>query len=268
MTGPNSAPVVREAATVMLLRDSPEGLQTWLLRRVARMAFAGGMSVFPGGAVDAADAGVDGDELAKAELATIAGSLGTSVEHATALVCAAIRETFEEVGVLLTRPSLTMDDQIRAEVEDRTRGFIEVLDARGLQLAVSSVRPWARWITPEGERRRYDTYFFVAAMPDGALALPATREAVHADWIGVHAALAEYHAGDRPMLTPTVTALTELAGFATVAEVLAAAPGRSLVPIAPVLRRTEAGLELDLGNGTVLPMPDGLTGMPADRDRT
>jgi 8-oxo-dGTP pyrophosphatase MutT (NUDIX family) len=253
---------IREAATVVLLRDGAAGLETWLLRRVAKMAFAAGMSVFPGGAVDTEDA-VAGQPAA--ELMSIADQLGTDTDHAGALVCAAIRETFEEVGVLLVRPPVAVApaESDRVAVEARTRTFTSLLDELRVALDVTAIRPWARWITPEGESRRYDTYFFVAALPAGLTAAAVTGEASHADWIPVSQALAESTTGERPMLPPTVTTLTDIARYGTAAEVLEAAAGRTVTPVQPVLRRDDSGaLMVDLGDGRSMRVPNPL-GDPA-----
>ncbi len=213
------AGVIREAATVLLLRDGPDGLQTWMLRRVPKMAFAPGMSVFPGGGVDP----VDATGPVPANAAAVAEQFGITVEHAAVLLRTARRELMEETDV---------------------------------QLPVEALRPWARWITPEVEPRRYDTYFFVAAVPDDATASAVTGEASHADWISVAQALAEYERDERPMLPPTVVNLTELASMPTAAAVLDSAAARVVVrPIQPSFRRDESGVWCaDLGD-RLLPLP-------------
>lgn len=276
-----SAMSLREAATVVLLRDGANGLQTWLLRRMPRMAFAAGMSVFPGGAVDARD-GLDADTtlanidagtrdrvLAQARIsAAIAEQLGTTPEHAGRLACAAIRETFEEVGILLVRPPAVIEAEHRIAIETRRRSFADLLGERGLVLDLDAIRPWARWITPRSEPRRYDTYFFVAALPQGAAAEAVTSEASHAAWVDVAEALAEYRRGERPMLPPTVATLIEMSGFGTVEQVLVAAAVRRIVAIEPVLRRDSSGvLVAELGDGAVLPVPEGYLGAPGSTPR-
>ncbi|MFL6163652.1 MAG: NUDIX hydrolase [Jatrophihabitantaceae bacterium] len=210
---------VREAATVVLLRDSPGGLQTWLMRRVPKMAFAPGMSVFPGGGVDPADAAgpVSADEVA------VAAQLGVTTEHAGVLLRTAAREIAEETDV---------------------------------RLPLEAIRPWARWITPPAESRRYDTYFFVATLPAGARASAVSAEASVAGWLAVDQALAEYQRGERPMLPPTVRTLMELSAYRRAAEVVAAAADRRILPITPVLRRNPAGdWVAELGDGLELPLP-------------
>jgi 8-oxo-dGTP pyrophosphatase MutT (NUDIX family) len=247
---------IREAATVVLLRDSGAGpgtgIETWLMRRVPKMAFAAGMSVFPGGAVDSTDACPAGDGPADGRAAAEGGTadplrstaqqLSTTTGHAGALVCAAIRETFEEVGVLLVRPEAPLlEPELRVAVESRELPFATMLADLNVTLDVAAVRPWARWITPEGESRRYDTYFFVAILPDGIDAAAVTSEASHADWISVDEALAEYSRGERPMLPPTISTLTEISRHATAADVLAAAGQRSIDPVEPVIRQNVDG---------------------------
>ncbi|HJQ03752.1 MAG TPA: NUDIX hydrolase [Jatrophihabitans sp.] len=219
------APVVpRQAATVLLLRDGPAGIQTWLLRRVPKMAFAPGMSVFPGGGVDP----VDATGARPATEASVAAQLGVTASVAGTLLRAAAREIVEETGV---------------------------------RLPLEAMRPWAHWITPEAEPRRYDTYFFVAAVPADGVAAAITGEASHADWISVEQALAEYEQGSRPMMPPTVFSLIEVARFASTDQVLAAAGSRLIRPIQPVLRTLPDGNRVaDLGDGTELPLPAGYRG--------
>lgn len=210
----------REAATVVLLRDSAAGLQTWLLRRVPKMVFAPGMSVFPGGGVDPVD--VSGPSASTA--GAVAQRFGTSREHAEVLLRAAAREIREETDV---------------------------------DLPLESIHPWARWITPADEPRRYDTYFFVAAIPAGGEAAAVTGEASHADWIPISDALAEYERDERPMLPPTIANLIELSAFADVADVLAATAQRSIRVVQPRLRRnTDGDWVADLGDGRTLPLPE------------
>jgi 8-oxo-dGTP pyrophosphatase MutT (NUDIX family) len=210
---------VREAATVVLLRDGPDALETWLMRRVPRMAFAPGMSVFPGGGVDP----VDATGPRSADEAAVAAQLGVTAEHAGILLRTAAREIAEETDV---------------------------------RLPLEQIRPWARWITPPAEARRYDAYFFVAVLPSDALASHISGEASMAGWVGVAQALAEYQRGMRPMLPPTVRTLMELSGYPRAADALAAAASRVIRPITPELRREPSGEWVaDLGDGTVLPLP-------------
>jgi 8-oxo-dGTP pyrophosphatase MutT (NUDIX family) len=224
------------AATVVLVRDGADGLQTWMMRRVRAMAFAPGAAVFPGGRVDPGDADVSvpwsgpGPEAAAARMGTDAGT-------ARALVTAAVRELFEETGVLLAdpRPSVLLEQE-RAAVERRQLSFAGFLADQGGRLDAAALRPWARWVTPPTERRRYDTWFFVAAMPAGGEARAVSSEADVAGWIGVREALAACAAGEMRILPPTLTMLRGLEAAGSAAAVLAAAPARSLEAVHPQVR--------------------------------
>ncbi len=178
----------RDAATIAVLREAAVGMEVFLLHRVTGMAFAGGMTVFPGGGVDARDTETDLTWVGPAPL-WWAQRLGCPEDTAAALVCAAVRETFEECGVLLAGP--TPDTVVgdtseygpaRAALVAKELSFAQFLAAEGLVLRADLVRPWSHWITPEAEPRRYDTRFFVAALPDGQIADGVTTEASHAEW--------------------------------------------------------------------------------------
>jgi 8-oxo-dGTP pyrophosphatase MutT (NUDIX family) len=184
---PESVPsVAAPAASAILLRDSEQGLQTYLLHRHALMPFAASMVVFPGGRVDPAD--VEG---------------GLDPIHRCA-----IRETAEETGVLL-------DD--------------------------ADLLPWAHWITPEIEPRRYDTWFFVAAMPGDQEAVDISGETDLAEWSTPAEALAAERSGLIKMLPPTMSILIELADLATIPEVINLATDRQIEPVLPQLVQTESG---------------------------
>jgi 8-oxo-dGTP pyrophosphatase MutT (NUDIX family) len=239
---------VRDAATVVLLRDGPAGLETFLLQRVRAMAFAAGMTVFPGGAVDARDAEPD-IGWSGPPAAAWAKPLAAAEPLARALVCAAVRETFEESGVLLAGPTATEICTVdspqweaeRAAVERGELSLATLLARRGLVLRADLLRPWAHWITPPGERRRYDTRFFVAALPAGQATRTVTGEAETALWLRPADALAEGQRGLRGLMPPTLVTLEEVAEHPTVAEVLAAAERRVIRPIMPTLVRPAIG---------------------------
>jgi 8-oxo-dGTP pyrophosphatase MutT (NUDIX family) len=217
------------AATVVLLRDGAAGLDAWLLTRVTQMAFAAGMSVFPGGRVDDSDVRVPWSGTPPEYFAD---RFECTADEARSLVGAAVRETFEETGVLLTAPAHDLS-AYRVEVEAGRLAFPTLLRRYQLGVDASAVRPWARWVTPPGQPRRYDTHFFVAALPDGAEAADVTTESSVAGWIGVADAVAEAEDGRRAMMTPTITTLESLLPYVTVAEVLAGSDGRALRAIRP-----------------------------------
>lgn len=173
------------SASVVLLRNAPDGLETYLLHRHARMAFAASMVVFPGG-------GLDPDDLSAPD---------------PVLACG-VRETAEETGVVLATPDLA---------------------------------PWAHWVTPETEPRRYDTVFYVAALPRGQEADDVSGETDRAAWTRPGDALVAAAAGEITLMPPTRSILTELTDAASVEAVVARARGRVVATVLPVLERGAAG---------------------------
>ncbi|MCD7443603.1 NUDIX hydrolase [Streptomyces lincolnensis] len=229
----------RRAATVMLLRDGESGPFVHMLRRRASMAFAGGAYAYPGGGVDPRD---DEHQVGWAgpTRAWWAERLGVGETAAQAIVCAAVRETYEEAGVLLAGPApdsvvgdTTGEDweADRAALVGRELSFAEFLDRRGLVLRSDLLGAWTRWITPEFEPRRYDTWFFVAALPEGQRTRNASTEADRTVWIRPGEAAMSYDRGELLMMPPTIATLRQLMPYATAAEALAAAPGRDLTPV-------------------------------------
>jgi 8-oxo-dGTP pyrophosphatase MutT (NUDIX family) len=222
---------VRPAATVMLLRDTPAGPEVFVLRRVAGMTFAPGMTVFPGGAVDAADS--EPISWQGPDTTWWASRLGTETGAAGALVVAAVRELFEETGVLLAGPlssgaaTATITDAVREAVLARRVTLSQALAAARMSLHADKLRPWANWITPPGRTRRYDTFFFTAALPAGQTASLLTTEADLGQWRTPAALLAEREALN--LMRPTVAMLTDLAAFGSVAHIMAAE--RTITPV-------------------------------------
>jgi 8-oxo-dGTP pyrophosphatase MutT (NUDIX family) len=227
----------RNAATVAVVRDAPGGMQVYLLRRVRGMAFAGGMHVFPGGSVDPADATTE-IGWAGPSAAAWAADFATSEPLARSLVCAAVRETFEESGVLLAGASA--DDLLadvstdeweteRTALESRQHSLSELLGRRGLVLRSDLLRPLAHWITPEVEPKRFDTRFFLARLPEGQVTRTAGTEADQRLWLRAADALAQ----DLTMLPPTRAVLAELSTYDDVDAALAAT--RSITPVLPKL---------------------------------
>ena len=232
----------RDAATVVLLRDAPaDGPELYLLRRQASMAFAGGMCVFPGGGVDDRD---DDPALAWAGPAPDewADRLGVGEDLARALVCAAVRETFEESGVLLAGPDATsvVSDTTgeeweadRVALESRSVSFADLLVRRGLVLRTDLLGAWSGWTTPAFEPRRYRTWFFVAVLPEGQRTRDVSTESSSVTWLPASRAVTAVEDGDLVMLPPTWLTCLEVARFDTAADVLAAAEGRRVEMFTP-----------------------------------
>lgn len=229
----------KRAATVMLLRDTPAGPAVHMLRRRASMAFAGGAYAYPGGGVDPRDeehlvgwAGPGRDDWA--------ARLGTDARTAQAIVCGAVRETFEEAGVLLAgeTPDTVVGDTTaddweadRQALVGRELSFAEFLDRRGLLLRSDLLGAWARWITPEFEPRRYDTWFFVAALPEGQRTRNASTEADRTVWIRPADAADGYDRGELLMMPPTISTLRSLEPYESAADALTGAVAQDLTPV-------------------------------------
>jgi 8-oxo-dGTP pyrophosphatase MutT (NUDIX family) len=248
-SGAEPAPT-RSAATVVLLRERPgRPFEVYLIRRVAAMAF-GGNYAFPGGGVDPSDAGVRLDWVGPTA-AEWAPRLGVPADRAQAIVCAAGREVFEEVGVLLAGPTpdTVVGDVSGAEwetartaLERREVGFAELLSGRGLALRGDLLASWGRWVTPEFEPRRFDTHFFVAALPEGQRTRDVSTEADHVEWVAPAEVLARADAGEIRLLPPTRVTLAEIAACADISAVFAAAAGRdSGAPVKPRIETAPDG---------------------------
>jgi 8-oxo-dGTP pyrophosphatase MutT (NUDIX family) len=233
----------RDAATVMVIRPAAgqpaDAVEVLMLRRPAAMAFAPGAYVFPGGSVDAAD-GDPGIGWRGPGPAEFGERLGCSAEQARALVCAAVRETFEECGVLLAGgpdgspavPDPSLDDD-RAALAAGSVTFAEILSRRGLVLLAGLLTPWARWITPEAEPRRFDARFFAATLPPGQRAIAHLAEADRAAWLRPEAAIEAARTGSMTLLPPTATTLNEFASFGGVAQIIGRQ--RTIAPVMPRL---------------------------------
>lgn len=231
----------RPAATVMLVRDTADGIAVFLMRRHSGMEFAAGVMVFPGGGVDDRDRNADISWTGPVP-SWWAQRFGVEADLAEALVCAAARETFEESGVLFAGPAddphgIVSDASVyrdyRVALADRTLSFADFLRRENLVLRADLLRPWANWVTPEAERtRRYDTYFFIGALPDGQRADGENTESDRAGWTTPQAAIDDFAAGRSFLLPPTWTQLDALANH-TVRDVLTV--DRQIVPVQPEL---------------------------------
>jgi 8-oxo-dGTP pyrophosphatase MutT (NUDIX family) len=233
---------VRDAATVLLLRDGDDGLEVFMLRRNLESEFVGGHYVFPGGAVDPDDRHDDlgsvcqgrTDDDASRRLGIDGGGLAFWV--------AAIRESFEEAGVLLAYGPdgelMRLDDAVTAarfETHRRTvdrgeRRLVDVCAEERLRLAVDGMHYFGHWITPDGAPRRYDTRFFIAAAPAKQTPLHDDREVIANLWVRPGDALDRAKAGELMMLPPTIASLRAIARFDGAEEVLAAAAEITDVP--------------------------------------
>ena len=232
----------------MLVRDTPApsggtALEVLMVRRNLRSDFVGGAYVFPGGAVDLLDGGVEAEALSAGRSDAEASALLGVGSGGLAYWVAVVRETFEEAGLLLARreggPDLLAGDPeeearfaaARAAVNAGTRRFLDLCRDERLQLGVGDIHYFAHWITPRGAPRRYDTRFFVAAAPPGQIAAHDAGETIAEVWISPNDALARHRAGEIEIIFPTIRNLQAIGRFATSAELLeAAARASSAVP--------------------------------------
>jgi 8-oxo-dGTP pyrophosphatase MutT (NUDIX family) len=214
------------SASVVLLRDAGADLEVFLLRRHAQSNVLGGVYVFPGGKVDPEDREwADRLDRPPAQLHALLGEPELAPQDAAGLFVTAIRELFEEAGVLLADATPAQARAAWAALRDGPR-FDELLAPTGLRLAASALQPWSRWITPALSsvgRKRFDTRFFVATVPPGQEARHDDHEATESLWLAPRAALRQYWDGAIELAPPQILGLSHLARHRSVASVLAAA---------------------------------------------
>jgi 8-oxo-dGTP pyrophosphatase MutT (NUDIX family) len=221
------------------------GIEVFCVRRHAASAFLGGAVVFPGGKLDDEDSAFaerlgatpDFPALRPQPRASDFADAEASAPSALALAICACRETLEEAAILPTLPPI--DDAraraLRAELEAAGgKGFARLLERDGLALRVADLVPFARWITPEAESRRYDTRFFVTALPPGQEGAHDMHETVWGIWAAPAAMLASFERGDVQLAPPTLRSLELLAEARDVDHALAIAAAQPLAPICPL----------------------------------
>jgi 8-oxo-dGTP pyrophosphatase MutT (NUDIX family) len=253
---------VRHAATVMLIDDRPD-LQVYIMERHADIVFGGGMWVFPGGRVDELDEPEVFAQYCLQRTDAEASALMHMPAGALTYYIAAIREAFEEAGILLalhrdtgklldlSEPGMVRRFEAhRRDINDSNRNFIELLKEENLILDVATMHYIARWITPEGPPRRYDTRFFITRMPASQTPIHDDHELVHAKWLAPRDILANFAAGSMTLMSPTLRMLRCLDRFDNAAQVMAAAAANQ--PDERVRVNTQGEL--------VLPGDDGYAG--------
>jgi 8-oxo-dGTP pyrophosphatase MutT (NUDIX family) len=236
----------RDSASVLLVRDGGERPEICTIRRHHTMATAGGVLVFPGGLVDPQD--IDGETpWAAGDSARWAAVLGLGEVAARAVVTTAVRELFEETGVLLAggsaddvaaQPPDGWRDE-RARLEAHELGFADFLAAHGWGVRADLLRLWSTWLTPEFESRRYRARFFVAALPAGQAAYDGSTESTGLRWDTAAALLEGARDGRHQLLAPQYCLSLELDGFATVEGVLGATTGRARPLVEPRLETVD-----------------------------
>jgi 8-oxo-dGTP pyrophosphatase MutT (NUDIX family) len=240
----------RPASTVLVARDGDDGIEIYMQRRPASMAFVGGLWVFPGGRVDDADGDPAIDAAWDGPAPVVwAEIMDVPVTLARGHVVAAYRETFEESGILLAAGSPPPDDLARARraLLDDDATFAEIVDSLGVRLDTTLLGYWDWWVTPATEPRRYDTRFFVARLPADATVTPHGEEVIDERWT------VSGDAEDLDVIAPTFHTLRSAIAHPSVDALLAAAAGRSITPVQPTI---EDG-HVVLPTGERFPLPDG-----------
>ncbi len=249
----------RPAATIVLIRPGASAPEVLLLRRNRTVGFVPGAYVFPGGRVDDADlASVSLDRIEGLSISRAAGRLGLEPDDTTGLgyYVAALREAFEETGILVARspsgdpaPGVHEHAGVELALTDLNagnRGFAELLADLDLVLDGQAVEYIAHWITPEAEPRRYDTRFFAAAVGPQAQARPDGSEITEAVWLTAAAALDRHRNGSLPMVFPTIKTLQSFLPFTDVESLFESFAGQAIPAIMPRLVRTPTGVGIEV----------------------
>lgn len=237
----------RPAATVVILRDGPDGIETFMVVRHHAIDFASGALVFPGGKVDPQDSTPDWDELAPA----------SAPSPTREYYVAAARETFEEAGFLLarrkgTQAMLGADDVRRIVERDRARliknelTFAELCRRESLEVAIDMLVPFAHWITPAPVPKRFDTQFLLVAAPVAQMGAHDGSESVEGIWIRPEVALRDADEKRRTLVFATAMNLKKLSAYRTVAETVAATRATPVVTVMPRMERSPEGRKLHI----------------------
>jgi 8-oxo-dGTP pyrophosphatase MutT (NUDIX family) len=254
----NAAPLIA-AATVLLVRKADPQLQVFMVVRHHQIDFASGALVFPGGKLERAD----GDE----RLIPHIGGIDVAKDELRAFRVAAIREAFEECGVLLARAkgekSLVSPQRLtqleaawRAKLVKNEANILDMVEAENLELAADLMLPYSHWLTPTFMKKRFDTWFFIAEAPDDQLAVHDGHESVDSVWISPSEALADLEAKKRTIIYPTRLNLMLLDQSKTVAQALDSSRDRDIKPVLPWIEENGGRKWLKIGEDTGFPMID------------
>ncbi len=253
----------RDAATVVLLREGGAaggGVEVYLVKRSLTVDFMAGAHVFPGGRLDKADSAPSACTLLSADSAHLRERLGEPLDaaHAAGLFVAAIRETFEEAGLLLGRLAAGWNREDARRALDGGALFATLVE----HIDAAALVPWVRWVTPDISPRRFDARFFLARAPEGQEPRVDGREATEGLWITPQAALARWEEGDMQLAPATAKSIEMLAAYATVDAALAAAAQRPPPVSMPVVwNDKESGRAyISLPGDPRHPLPDVLGG--------
>jgi 8-oxo-dGTP pyrophosphatase MutT (NUDIX family) len=237
-----SVAAARPASTVVLLRPA-NPFEVFLVRRNDSIAFMGGAHVFPGGRVDESDDVDEPGAIADGTAAAVARMRDVPPDVAVALHIAALRELFEEAGVLLARPltelAASKRDEYRRELLAGTIAFVDVMRRERLRLALHELAYFAHWVTPEIETRRFDTRFFIARAPQGQTAVHDAGETTHSEWLAPLEAIERAQQGAISLPPPTWTTLSMLSRFVSIDAVLEWARSKPVPRVQPRFEKRE-----------------------------
>ena len=238
---PTEPAVARPASTILLLRDGAEGIEVFMMVRHYQIEFASGALVFPGGSVDA------GDREIGTQSELYSGGRGLDPDM-LAFRIAAIRETFEESRILLARPRGSNDliaatkasaiaDQHRDALNEGKVKFADIIAENDLELALDLLVPYAHWITPEGMKKRFDTWFFLAEAPPEQVGMHDGKESTDSIWLSPREALEGGASGRFTLPFPTTRNLIKLGKQESVGAALDDAKRSTIVSVTPIVTK-------------------------------
>ncbi len=237
-----SAAVPTPAATVIVLRAAGAGIEVFCVRRHADIAFLGGAVVFPGGKLDPADRELRGPfarGVGARACAMVDGEPGAAEGEATALAVAACREALEEAAIFpaLDATGRPFDAASTLAMREKIEGgtpLAVILAAHGARLDLGALVPFARWVTPEAERRRFDARFYLLPLPEGQVGAHDDKETTLGFWDTARGVLARFERGEVQLAPPTTRSLELLAEARSIAEAVTVAEAQTLLPVCPV----------------------------------
>jgi len=250
---------IKDASTVIVLRETGAGIETFMLCRHQQSGFMGGAHVFPGGKVDPSDSAPEWIDRVDRAAESLSQALGEAdAESGLGLLVAAVRETFEEAGLLFASTAPNADlPQARAQLHSGG-SFLELASQLDVKIDSSALTPYARWITPKMESHRFDTRFYIAVLPEGQRASHDGTETTSAVWLRPATAIDDMFTGRIKLAPPTVRTLQWLADFDRAEAVIADALSRKPPLVRPRIVSGDSGWFLALPGDPKHPEDDAV----------